>query len=248
MNALLCHARLLDCRRLWSNRVNEKWYAYFQPVSWKLSRRLLHTREQRLADSVLHTSMHLFPESNTARGLAWIIHGETTKSVFFHRVWRRRPRPAAIREKFLEKNVLFFLPPRPFSIVFPSSTRNSFLGRRPAALQFSTDARDRSFFSSLLLSDGSANSSRRIFLSQNLWKIDRWWNRRMRFPRRRILILKKGIRKVRWWNRESEIKERRKFFTRSSSKEFSLFKLCCMVANSSIVWTRYRSVDGVKNR
>lgn len=120
----------------------------------------------------------------------------------------------------------FFLPPRPFSIVFPSSTRNSFLGRRPAALQFSTDARDRSFFSSLLLSDGSANSSRRIFLSQNLWKIDRWWNRRMRFPRRRILILKKGIRKVRWWNRESEIKERRKFFTRSSSKEFSLFKLC----------------------
>ena len=108
MNALLCHARLPDCRRLWSNRVNEKWYAYFQPVSWKLSRRLLHTREQRLADSVLHTSMHLFPESNTARGLAWIIHGETTKSVFFHRVWRRRPRPAAIREKFLEKNVLFF--------------------------------------------------------------------------------------------------------------------------------------------
>lgn len=42
---------------------------------------------------------------------------------------------------------MYFLRLRPFSIVFPSSTRNSFLGRRPAALQFRlTQEIDRFFF------------------------------------------------------------------------------------------------------
>lgn len=135
---------------------------------------------------------------------------------------------------------MYFLRLRPFSIVFPSSTRNSFLGRRPAALQFRlTQEIDRFFFFFLSSFRMDLPTHPREFLSEAkicARAIDgendsRIHDGRMPFPR----FVSKNFNFKRSDDESVNQKIRKNIFIRSSLKEFSLFKLCRMIANSSIV-------------